>query len=176
MLSELLEFPQTECEDAPEDLHLKAPLCIQRLASHVVTEQGDATLDPVRLRLVGGQLNGHHVVGGVAGGGQCPRPHQGLGHFVVFGEEHVQLRDTDSKVAVSELVGNVEPERAELASLQHNSVEQAQREQQPLESSSATGKNGEGVDVSHRRKSLCTVSGIMCSTLSSRTGIQDGDR
>ncbi|XP_050682782.1 apoptosis-inducing factor 1, mitochondrial-like [Leptidea sinapis] len=30
MLSELLEFPQTECEDAPEDLHLKAPLCIQR--------------------------------------------------------------------------------------------------------------------------------------------------
>lgn len=42
--------------------------------------------------------------------------------------------------------------------------------------SKATGKCGEGVEVSQRRKSLCTSSGVMCSTFSSSTGIQDGDR
>lgn len=44
----------------------------------------------------------------------------------------MQLRDADAQVAVRELVGDVEPERPELAPLQHDAVEQAQREQHPL--------------------------------------------
>ena len=49
-------------------------------------------------------------------------------HLVVLIEEHVQLRDADAQVSVGELVGDVEAQRPELASLQHHAVEQAQRE------------------------------------------------
>lgn len=42
-------------------------------------------------------------------------------------QEHLQLADANVQITVCELVGNVEAQRAELPSLQHNSVEEAQR-------------------------------------------------
>ena len=48
-------------------------------------------------------------------------------NVLVLFEEHLELADADAQVAVRELIGNVEAECAVLASLQHNSVEQAQR-------------------------------------------------
>lgn len=45
----------------------------------------------------------------------------------------MQLRHTYAQVSVSELVGDIEAEGSELASFQADSVEQAEREQQPLE-------------------------------------------
>jgi len=45
-------------------------------------------------------------------------------YFLVLFEEHLELADTDTQVAVGKLVRNVEAESAELAPLQHNAVEQ----------------------------------------------------
>lgn len=45
----------------------------------------------------------------------------------------MQLRDANSEIAVSELVGNVEAEGTELATFQTDGVEQAQGEQQQFE-------------------------------------------
>lgn len=53
--------------------------------------------------------------------------------FQVLIQEHFELADADVQIAVGELVGNVEAQRAEFPSLQHDSVEEAQRQEQRLE-------------------------------------------
>lgn len=45
----------------------------------------------------------------------------------------MKLRDTDAEISVRELVGDVEAERTELATLEDDAVEQTQREQEPLQ-------------------------------------------
>lgn len=54
-------------------------------------------------------------------------------NLVVLQQEHVQLRDADLQIPVGEFVRDVEAQRAEFAPFQQHGVEEAQREQQPLE-------------------------------------------
>lgn len=51
----------------------------------------------------------------------------------VLVQEHLELADADVQIAVGELVGDVEAQWAKLASLQHNSVEETQRQEQRLQ-------------------------------------------
>lgn len=51
---------------------------------------------------------------------------------LVLIQEHFELADTNVQVAISELIGNVEAQRAKFSSLQSNSMEQAERQQQRL--------------------------------------------
>lgn len=53
--------------------------------------------------------------------------------FLVLVQEHFKLADADVQVAIGELIGNVEAQRAKLPSLQSNSMEQTQRQEQRLE-------------------------------------------
>lgn len=52
---------------------------------------------------------------------------------LVLIQKHLELADTDVQVPVGELVGNVEAQRAKFSSLQSNSMEETQRQEQRLE-------------------------------------------
>lgn len=51
----------------------------------------------------------------------------------VLQQEHMKLWHTNPQVSVSKLVRDVEAERPKFAPLQANTVEEAEREQKPLE-------------------------------------------
>lgn len=51
----------------------------------------------------------------------------------VFQQEHMKLWHTNPQVSIRKLVRDVEAERPEFAPLQANTVEEAEREQKPLE-------------------------------------------
>lgn len=52
---------------------------------------------------------------------------------LVLIQEHFELADADVQVSICELIGNVEAQGAKLPSLQSNSMEQTQRQEQRLE-------------------------------------------
>lgn len=52
---------------------------------------------------------------------------------LVLVQEHFELADGDVQVSVGELVGNVKAQWAKLPSLQSNSMEEAQRQEQRLQ-------------------------------------------
>ena len=67
-----------------------------------------------------------------------------VGNVVVLVQEHLELADADTQVSISEIIRDVEAQRAELLALDGVPVEQAQGQEQALERRSLDHRRGGG--------------------------------
>ena len=67
-----------------------------------------------------------------------------VGNVVVLVQEHLQLADADPQVSISEIIGDVEAQRAKLRARDGVAGEQAQGQEQALERRSLDQRRGGG--------------------------------